>query len=173
MATDTSISDEEKSSFVLVGPPAPDSHSVSVQSSADYSAVGDSAVGDSVAGDSVAGDSAVGDSVPDNGVAEDSHGKGDLPSEPPSQPAAPDYTIIGDIPVLLTLEVGNKEMTISELSQLQPGSTVCLMHKENEPLDVKVNGVLIGCGEVVLSGDNYGVRILSLAPGAGAEFLKS
>ncbi len=76
----------------------------------------------------------------------------------------PDLSIIGEIPVLLTLEVGDREMTISELSALQVGSIVTLQHKECDPLDVKVNGVLVAKGEVVLAGDYYGVRILSLTP---------
>lgn len=74
----------------------------------------------------------------------------------------PDMSLIGDIPVLLTLEVGDKEMTIAELSSLRQGSVVALQHKENDPLDVKANGILIARGEVVLAGDYYGVRILSL-----------
>nr|WP_283777707.1 FliM/FliN family flagellar motor switch protein [Sansalvadorimonas sp. 2012CJ34-2] len=74
----------------------------------------------------------------------------------------PDFSIIGDIPVLLTLEVGGREMSISEISALKVGSIVTLTHKETDPLDVKVNGVLVAKGEVVLAGDYYGVRILSL-----------
>ena len=74
----------------------------------------------------------------------------------------PDMSLIGDIPVLLTLEVGDKEMTIAELSALRAGSVVALQHKESDPLDVKANGILIAKGEVVLAGDYYGVRILSL-----------
>ena len=76
----------------------------------------------------------------------------------------PDLSIVGEIPVLLTLEVGDREMTISELSALQVGSIVILQHKECDPLDVKVNGILVAKGEVVLAGDYYGVRILSLTP---------
>ena len=74
----------------------------------------------------------------------------------------PDMSLIGDIPILLTLEVGDKEMTIAELSALRTGSVVALQHKESDPLDVKANGILIAKGEVVLAGDYYGVRILSL-----------
>ena len=43
-----------------------------------------------------------------------------------------------------------------------PGSIVELDREAGSPADLIVNGKLIGQGEVVVVGDNFGIRITSL-----------
>lgn len=71
----------------------------------------------------------------------------------------PKLDVILDIPVTLSMEVGNTEIAIRNLLQLSQGSVVELDRVAGEPLDVKVNGTLIAHGEVVVVNDKYGIRL--------------
>ena len=80
----------------------------------------------------------------------------------PSVPAGgvgSDLDLIMDIPVILSMELGNTEIAIRNLMQLTQGSVVELDRFAGEPLDVLVNGTLIAHGEVVVVNDKYGIRL--------------
>lgn len=66
------------------------------------------------------------------------------------------------IPVTLTLEAGSARLTLQELAELTPDSVVPLNTMVGEPLTIKINGAAIGTGEVVISGDAYGLKVLEL-----------
>ena len=71
----------------------------------------------------------------------------------------PKLDVILDIPVTLSMEVGNTDISIRNLLQLSQGSVVELDRVAGEPLDVLVNGTLIAHGEVVVVNDRYGIRL--------------
>jgi flagellar motor switch protein FliN/FliY len=71
----------------------------------------------------------------------------------------PKLDVIMDIPVTLSMEVGNTDISIRNLLQLSQGSVVELDRVAGEPLDVMVNGTLIAHGEVVVVNDRYGIRL--------------
>lgn len=81
----------------------------------------------------------------------------------PAAPPRPAMHMLRKIPVRLTLEVGSATLPLSELTQLQRGSVLELDRLAGEPLAIKVNGVLIGRAEVVVAGENYGLKIVELA----------
>ena len=64
-----------------------------------------------------------------------------------------------DIPVTISMEVGRAKISIRNLLQLNQGSVVELERVAGEPLDVLVNGTLIGHGEVVVVNDKFGIRL--------------
>jgi len=64
------------------------------------------------------------------------------------------------IPVTLTLEVGSARISLQDLMAIGANSVVELDTLAGEPLVLKVNGTPIGRAEVVVSGDNYGLKIL-------------
>lgn len=66
------------------------------------------------------------------------------------------------IPVTLTLEVGAAHVSLMELSALETNSVIELDTVAGEPLIIKVNGTPIGRAEVVVTGDNYGLKVLEL-----------
>lgn len=75
------------------------------------------------------------------------------------RPGAPDLDVILDIPVRISMEVGNTEITIRNLLQLNQGSVIELDRLAGEPLDVLVNGTLIAHGEVVVVNEKFGIRM--------------
>jgi len=72
---------------------------------------------------------------------------------------APDLDVILDIPVRISMEVGNTEISIRNLLQLNQGSVIEMDRLAGEPLDVLVNGTLIAHGEVVVVNEKFGIRM--------------
>jgi|SRR5450830_362476 len=66
------------------------------------------------------------------------------------------------IPVTLTLEVGSARISLEELMSIGPESVVELDVLAGEPLVIKVNGTAIGRAEVVVAGENYGLKVIDL-----------
>ncbi|WP_237410352.1 flagellar motor switch protein FliN [Gilliamella sp. Pas-s95] len=73
-----------------------------------------------------------------------------------------DINLILDIPVNLSVELGRTKMAIKDLLNLTQGSVIALDGQVGEPLDILINGYLIAQGEIVVVGDNYGVRITDI-----------
>jgi len=72
------------------------------------------------------------------------------------------FNIILDINVKLSIEVGNTQISIRNLLQLNQGSVVELNRLAGEPLDVLANGTLIAHGEVVVINDKFGIRLTDI-----------
>jgi len=73
--------------------------------------------------------------------------------------ANPDLEVILDIPVNLSMEVGQTSISIRDLLKLNHGSVIELEKIAGEPLDVHVNGTLIAHGEVVVVNEKFGIRL--------------
>ncbi|MBL8265464.1 MAG: FliM/FliN family flagellar motor switch protein [Steroidobacter sp.] len=67
------------------------------------------------------------------------------------------------IPVTLTLEVGSAKLSLQDLAEIERNSVVELDTLAGEPLTIKVNGTAIGRAEVVVSGENYGLKVIELS----------
>jgi flagellar motor switch protein FliN/FliY len=66
------------------------------------------------------------------------------------------------IPVTLTLEVGSARISLQELMSIGPASVIALDVLAGEPLVIKVNGTPIGRAEVVVAGEQYGLKVIDL-----------
>ena len=66
------------------------------------------------------------------------------------------------IPVTLTLEVGAARVSLQELMAIGPASVIPLDTLAGEPLVIKVNGTPIGRAEVVVAGEQYGLKVIDL-----------
>ncbi len=66
------------------------------------------------------------------------------------------------IPVTLTLEVGSARISLHELMSIGPASVIALDALAGEPLVIKVNGTPIGRAEVVVAGEQYGLKVIDL-----------
>ena len=92
-------------------------------------------------------------------------------AEAPQTPAAPaavdgatdeqsaNLDFLLDVPVKLTAELGSCQMTMQELLDMDLGSVVQLDKPANANVDVYVNQKLVARGEVVVTEDNFGIRI--------------
>lgn len=72
------------------------------------------------------------------------------------------FSFFHRLPVQLSLEVASTEITLEELMTLAEGAVVQMNKLSNQPLDVKVNGILIGSAEVVIVDGHYGLRMTGL-----------
>lgn len=102
--------------------------------------------------------------------ASDSSDNSDLP-EAPLQNLQADNTANGepanleailDIPVSLSVQIGQTKISIKNLLQLNQGSVVELERLAGEPLDVMVNNTLVAHGEVVVVNEKYGIRLTDI-----------
>ena len=73
------------------------------------------------------------------------------------QPA--NLSLVLDVPVSLTIELGSCQLPMREVLQLGVGSVVQLDKAADAPVELSVNGKLIARGEVVVIEDRYGVKI--------------
>lgn len=67
------------------------------------------------------------------------------------------------IPVTLTLEVGAARISLEDLVAIGKDSVIELDTLAGEPLVIKVNGTPIGRAEVVVAGENYGLKVVEVA----------
>jgi flagellar motor switch protein FliN/FliY len=70
-----------------------------------------------------------------------------------------DISMVLDIPVQLTVELGRTRVPIKYILQLAQGSVVELDSMAGGPMDVLVNGYLIAQGEVVVVNEKFGIRL--------------
>jgi flagellar motor switch protein FliN/FliY len=76
--------------------------------------------------------------------------------------AEENLSMILDIPVSMSIEVGRTRIPIRNLLQLSQGSVVELDRVSGEPMDVLINGTLIARGEVVVVNEKYGIRLTDI-----------
>jgi len=64
-----------------------------------------------------------------------------------------------DVPLAITVELGQATVTIRELLELGQGSILPLDRRAGEPVDVLVNGQRLARGEVVVIDEDFGIRV--------------
>ncbi len=67
-----------------------------------------------------------------------------------------------DIPLDISVELGRTSMTLKQVLDLGSGSLIELDKLTGEPVDILVNGKVIAEGEVVVIGENFGIRITKI-----------
>lgn len=81
----------------------------------------------------------------------------------PSSPGGSDISLLLDVPLQVTVELGRTSLRIRDVLELVPGSIVELDKLAGGPVDVLVNGKQIARGEVVVIDEEFGVRITDVA----------
>jgi len=74
----------------------------------------------------------------------------------------PGLDLVMDIPVEITVELGETQMSLREVMQLAPGSVIELNKKADEPVNLYVNRKLVAQGEVVLVDNSLGIKITTV-----------
>lgn len=72
------------------------------------------------------------------------------------------YVSINDIKTTLTVEVARMKITLEKLLNIQPGNMLELSVTPKQPVNLSVNGQIIGKAELIQLGDILGVRILEI-----------
>lgn len=70
--------------------------------------------------------------------------------------------LLADVNLEVTVELGRVDMRMRDLLALREGSVVELEQMAGDPVDVLVNGTLVARGEVVVVGDELGVRVTDI-----------
>ena len=84
-----------------------------------------------------------------------------LTNEPVEVNAA-NISLIQDVPLQVTVELGRTKKSIREILEFSTGSIIELDKLAGEPVDIHVNGQLTAKGEVVVIDENFGVRITEI-----------
>lgn len=72
-------------------------------------------------------------------------------------------SLIMDVPLQVTVELGRTQRLIKDILEFSPGSIIELDKLAGEPVDILVNGKHIAKGEVVVIDESFGVRITDIA----------
>ena len=84
-----------------------------------------------------------------------------------------DLSLLMDVPLQVTVELGRTRITIENLLKLNQGSVVELNQIIGEPLDILVNNKLMAHGEAVVVKDKFAIRVLDVvSPERRIENLK-
>jgi len=67
-----------------------------------------------------------------------------------------------DVPMTVEVVLGSTAVTVKDALEIGPGSVVELDRVYGEPVDIMLNGRLVAHGEVVIVGDQFGVRITEI-----------
>lgn len=94
-----------------------------------------------------------------------------LPAQSPDTTEVNNLSLVREIPVTCSVELGRTRIRIAELLKLSRGSVIDLDRPAGEPLDLRVNGCLVARGEVVVVNDKFGIRLLDIVD--RADRLKS
>ncbi len=85
----------------------------------------------------------------------------DLPSltRPKHEVATKDVSLISDVALRVTIELGRTRMSVEEVLRLGDGSVVELDKLAGDPVDIFVNGRQVARGEVLVLNENLCVRV--------------
>ncbi|HVO93054.1 MAG TPA: flagellar motor switch protein FliN [Terriglobales bacterium] len=73
-----------------------------------------------------------------------------------------DLSLLMDVPLQVTVELGRARLTIENLLKLNQGSVIELNQVIGEPLSILVNNKLMAHGEAVVVKDKFAIRILDV-----------
>lgn len=79
-----------------------------------------------------------------------SEGSGEIPQN---------LGLLLDVPMQLVAVLGRRSMKLREVLQMGAGSVLELDKLAGEPLELLINGKLIGFGEVIVADDKFGIKV--------------
>jgi flagellar motor switch protein FliN/FliY len=90
-------------------------------------------------------------------------------SASPSSGSEVPISMLLDLSLPVSIELGRTSMTVQEILRLGRGSVIQLDRLAGEPIDVIVGDRRFAEGEVVILGETFGVRITRILPRTAAE----
>lgn len=86
---------------------------------------------------------------------------------PASEQPGIDPGLIRTVSIELEAHLGAAKMTVAGLTALRAGSVVALDAPLNQPIALRLNGVVVAQGELVSVDARFGVRITAIVPWSG------
>lgn len=86
-----------------------------------------------------------------------------MPTDPHAAPEGDDLHDVEQVPVRLTFDLGERMLTLGDLRALQVGQVLEMGRPLSQAVSVRVNGALIGSGELVDIDGQLGVTLVSLS----------
>lgn len=93
-------------------------------------------------------------------LADESTAPSDAVTASSAIPLTDSMALLKRIPVTLTLEVSSVEVMLADLLNIDDDTVIELNKLAGEPLDIKVNNILLGKAEVVVVNEKYGLRVI-------------
>lgn len=84
----------------------------------------------------------------------------DVPQKPGHQTSSVDF--LWDVPMDLEVILGSTDLSVQDVLEIGPGSVIELDRTYGEPVDIYLNGRLVGKGEVVIIGEQFGVKVTEI-----------
>ncbi len=70
---------------------------------------------------------------------------------------------LADVPVLIEVEIGRPLLKLGDILALEEGCVLALPRSAGENIDIRVGGVLVCYGEIIVMENVVGVRITDFA----------
>lgn len=77
-------------------------------------------------------------------------------------PTLQELEVLNDVPLPVHVQLGEAELKIRDLLQLQPSSVIELEKLAGEPLDFFLTKNMVAKGEVVVVNEKYGIRLTDI-----------
>ena len=94
------------------------------------------------------------------------HGPGPKPSRTASR-LPPDLQRVLKIQVPVIVRLAHRQMPVSQIMKLAPGSIIEFDKNADEPLDLMTKNTCIGYGTAIKVGENFGVRVTTIIDAKG------
>ena len=98
---------------------------------------------------------------PEAATAPSAHTAGRVPGIDPTTLAGA-LGFVLDVDLNVTVEVGRVQLPVRRVMELRPGSVVELQRSASDPVEIYANNRCIGRGEIVVVGEQFGVRVTEL-----------
>lgn len=86
----------------------------------------------------------------------------ELDSGPSRGVASGSVEFLWDVPMTVDVVLGTTELTVKDILEVGPGSVLELDRAYGEPVDLFLNGRLVARGDVVIIGEQFGVKITEI-----------
>lgn len=86
----------------------------------------------------------------------------------PARQEAGSIGLLANVELEVTVQLGRTRRNIRDILSYGPGSVLELDRMAGEAVDIYVNGRLVARGEVVVIGENFGVRVTELIKQEGS-----
>ena len=84
----------------------------------------------------------------------------------------PNIDLVLDIPLKLSVVLGNTGISLRDLIEIKPGAIFSLEKSAGEPVELFVNQKFVGYGEVIVIDEKFGVKVIEVPDAVdGSDFI--